>query len=89
MYWLTPPHHLFPEEFHKKHYGAQSLLIYNDPVHAVITLSDDGNIEIEGMKSSFFCDVDGKAAIGTDCWDTRKITPNVLSEKLWLPMEIS
>lgn len=89
MYWLTPPHHLFPEEFHAKHYGAQSLLIYNDPVHAVITLSEDGRISIDGMKSSFFHGVDGKAAIGTDCWDTRRITPNVLSEKLWLPMDLS
>ena len=89
MYWLTPPHHLFPEEFHAKHYGAQSLLIYNDPVHAVITLSEDGHIAIDGMKSSFFHGVDGKAAIGTDCWDTRRITPNVLSEKLWLPMDLS
>lgn len=89
MYWLTPPHHLFPEEFHAKHYGAQSLLIYNDPIHAVITLSDDGHIEIEGMESSFFYGIDGKAVLGTDCWDTRKITPNVLSEKLWLPMDLS
>jgi hypothetical protein len=63
MYWLTPPHHLFPDEFHEKYFGAQSLLIYNDPVHAVITLSEDGHFEIEGMQSSFFHGVDGKAAI--------------------------
>ena len=89
MFWWTPPHHLFSEEYHEKHYGAQSLLIYNDPVHAVITLSDDGMIEIEGMQSSFFEGLDAKPAFGNDFLDTRRITPNVLSEKLWLPMELN
>lgn len=89
MFWYTPPHHLFPEEYHEKHYGAQSLCIYNDPVHAVITISDDGMIEIEGMQSSFFCDIDAQTAFGTSVVEERRVTPHVLSEKIWLPMKLS
>jgi predicted phosphodiesterase len=89
MFWMPTTHHLFPDAFHETYFGSKSLLIYNDPVHAIVTLSDDGMIKIEGMESSFFCDVDAKAVLDNDCSGTRKITPNVLSETLWLPIKLN
>jgi len=88
MNYLSPPHHLFPKEFHKEHYGSQSCVIYNDPIHPIITLSDDGMIEIEGMESTFFHDVTLADATGSDCQHAIKVTPTVLSEKLWLPIKL-
>ena len=89
MYWMPAEHSFFPKEFHEKYPGAENCLIYNDPVHAVITLSEDGTIEIDGMESSFFCGVDYKMVMGRECHTSGvKITPNVLSEKLSLPIEL-
>lgn len=88
MYWMPTNHSCFPPEFHNKYPGASNCLYYNDPIHAVITLSEDGTIEIDGMESSFFCGIDHKTVMGKDCHACVKITPNVLSEKLWLPIEL-
>ena len=88
MYWTPTEHHLFPDEFHKAHEGAKKIAIYNDPIHAIITLTDDGTIEIEGMKSSFFYGVTKEMIEGTDCYSCRKSTPNVMSEKIKLPIEL-
>jgi len=88
MYWMPAEHKFFPEEFHEKYTGAKNCLIYNDPVHAIVTLSEDGTIDIEGMKSSFYCGVDHEMVMGTNCCNTVQIVPHVLSEKLWLPIEL-
>lgn len=88
MFWIPNEHRFFPQEFHDKHVGATNCLIYNDPVHAIITLSEDGTIEIDGMESSFYCDVDLQKVMGKDCFGGPKVTPNVLSEKLRLPIEL-
>lgn len=88
MYWMPTQHHLFPEEYHEAHPGARNIAIYNDPVHAVITLSDDGTIDIAGMKSSYFCGVGPLEVQGKDCCKAVKITPHVMSEKLQLPMKL-
>ena len=82
------PHNKFGEEFHKKHPGSAHLAIYNDPIHAVVTISDDGCIEIEGMESSFFMGVSKEDISGKSCHNGIKCTPNVLSEKLILPMKL-
>ena len=91
MYCLNSkdgPHDKFGEEFHKNHPGSAHLLIYNEPVHAIVTLSDDGCIEIEGMKGSFFKGVSKEMVSDSSCHNAIKITPNVLSEKLILPMKL-
>lgn len=88
MYWQPTVHHLFPEELHENHPGCQRCLIYNDPVHAVVTVYEDGKIEIDGMRSTFYNDVDLEKVCGKTHWDEVPVTPHVLSEKLWLPIEL-
>ncbi|MDD3585907.1 MAG: hypothetical protein PHQ75_01880, partial [Thermoguttaceae bacterium] len=49
---------LFPEELCKKHRSLDSTMVYNDPIHAVITMKQDGYIKIDGMESSMFMGVE-------------------------------
>ena len=55
--WVGKPHCLFPEEWYKTCECVGNQVIYSDPLSAVITLDSDGNLEIEGVKSSFVCGV--------------------------------
>lgn len=89
MCYLAEEHHLFPEEFHQAHPGARHCVIYNDPVHAIMTLSEDGTIEIDGMKSSFFHGI-SKASFTDNEYDDwgMLVTPDVMTEKIILPMEL-
>ena len=82
--WTGIPHNFYPKEITDRYSGADHTVIYNDPVHAIITLSEDGTIEIEGMKSSFFMGVDRAMVTGDHCVGGRKCTPDVLSAKLRL-----
>ena len=91
-YWIREDikHDRFGEEFHQKHPGASHTVIYNDPLSAIVTLSDDGTIEIEGTESSFYMGV-SKEDVSGNCCDSAikcKCTPNILSEKLILPMKL-
>lgn len=82
------PHNKFGEEFHKKHPGSAHLAIYNEPLSAIVTLSDDGCIEIEGMQGSFFMGVSKEMISESSCHAAIKITPSILSEKIILPMTL-
>lgn len=51
--WVENKHELFPEELNKSIKYMKHSIIYNDPLHAIVTL--EGNrIRIEGMESSMF-----------------------------------
>lgn len=88
MYWMgmQGEHYLYPEEFHKAHKESNQLLVYNDPIHAVITLSEDGCIDICGMESSFYCDVTKETAMG-DRNTPVKVLPRVLTDRICLPLK--
>ncbi len=55
--WLQKPHRLFPESVTVQYSLADHMAIYNDPLYAAVTLSDDGTVEIRGMRSSFYLGV--------------------------------
>ncbi len=50
--YLPTAHDLFPEEFKKEYVNAGHMAVYNDPIHAVVTL-EGTRIKIEGMESTF------------------------------------
>ena len=51
--WVNNEHSLYPKELYEKARFLKNNLIYNDPLHAIVTL--EGNtITIEGMESSMF-----------------------------------
>lgn len=78
--WVEGTHDLYPKEICEKHSLANHTVIYNDPVHAVITMNSDGLIKIEGMESSMFMDVTRTKA-GQPFADTsgRPVFPKVQS----------
>jgi len=57
--------------------------MFNDPVHAIITLSEDGQIKIDGMQSSLFMGVT-REMTGNAKFDahSRPTTANVQSVNL-------
>lgn len=55
--WVERTHDFYPEEICKQYSLANHTVIYNDPVHAVITMDSDGLLKIDGMESSMFLGV--------------------------------
>ena len=48
-FWCAESHRLFPEAVYREARLAGNTVIYDEPVHAVITLQSDGLIEIAGL----------------------------------------
>lgn len=51
--WIDNPHYLFPEELQKEFRSIIHQIIYTEALSAVVTISDNGIIEIEGGKCDF------------------------------------
>ena len=51
--WVENVHDHFPKELCEKYINLNHTVVYNDPVHAIITL-EGTSITIEGMESSMF-----------------------------------
>lgn len=83
--WIDKPHNFYPKELCEKHLYMKHTLIYNDPVHAIITLTDDGTIEINGMESTMYMGITKEMTENPPCdKGARRTTPNVLSAKFKL-----
>ena len=82
--WWDQTHQLYPEEMQRRIRLLNHCVVYNDPVHAIVTL-EGTTITIEGMESSFFMGV-GRKEAGWPEYDEagRPCTPTVLSAKLTL-----
>lgn len=87
MDWCDESHDRFPEELTSAYMRMNHQLLWIDPIHAVVTLREDGTIRIEGMKSRFFMDID-RQVLGYDLQDEdgRLCTPDVLSAEFKLNM---
>ena len=51
--WVPKAHDKYPPEIANKHRCARNTVMYNDPISAIITMTTDGQLTIEGQKSSF------------------------------------
>ena len=51
--WLDTEHHLYPKELEEQCSLIGHTINVNEAIHAVITLTDDGEIQIKGMEGSF------------------------------------
>ena len=82
--WVSPAHDKFPDELAAQYRCLRNTLMYNDPVHAIVTL-EGTTITIEGMESTMFMGI-GMAEIGRKLYDAagRPVTPAVQSVKLTL-----
>lgn len=82
--WVGVPHNHYPEELCKKASALSRIVMYNDPVHAVITL-EGTTVTIDGMESSFFMGI-GREHTDVPYLDAagRECTPHVSSAKFTL-----
>ena len=73
-------HNLFPAELRAQYDDIRRTVIYNEPLHAIITVTDEGEIKIDGMEGSYFMGVD-PTTIGNTLFDgaSRASTPNISS----------
>lgn len=87
MEWLAEPHDKFPKELTDKYSLMAHSLIFSEPIHAIVTLKEDGAIKIEGMKSGYFMNVDAET-IGRNTADKvgRICTSEVLSANIKINM---
>jgi predicted MPP superfamily phosphohydrolase len=84
--WLHNSHTFFPNEYYQNYELAGHMVIYKDPIHAVITLHSDGWLNIDGMKSSMLLDITREMTNNDRCDPAGRVaTPNILSTriKLW------
>lgn len=51
--WMAKPHSAYPAEYTKQWRLASHTVMWDDPVSAIITISQDGRIRVEGQKSRF------------------------------------
>ena len=83
--WLDNAHDLYPEEETRAIRLLNHTVCYNDPIHAVVTVSEDGGIEIKGMESSMLYGVRREDTPNPRCdADGRPVEPRVLSAKFRL-----
>ena len=75
--WIPHPHHSYPPELMAKYENSDHELLFTDPVHAIVTVTDDGEISIEGMQSSMYLGI------------TREMTGNSICDQAGLPCDPS
>ncbi len=82
FYWLQQEHDCYPADVNRRWEYANHTLIYTEPLHAIITLTEDGGIRIQGMKGGFLHGVtSAQSGNEPDCGG-RPITPVVQSADL-------
>ena len=78
--WMVNTHTAYPEEDVKRWKHARHVIAWNDPVSAIITISQSGHLKVEGQRSTFYRGVTPKmAGLPTTNGVGRLITPNVQS----------
>ncbi len=83
--WVPEAHDCYPAELCAEYRLANHTVIYNDPVHAIITL-EGTTITIDGMESSMFMGINRKETGVNPIYDNagRPVVPMVQSAKITL-----
>lgn len=55
--WINHTHHAYPAELMAKFAQSEHELLYTEPVHAIVTLTDRGELRIEGMQGGLLLGV--------------------------------
>lgn len=54
MDWLEKPHDKFPEELMAEYELVKHSVVWDEPLTAIVTVTDEGDIKIEGSESNWF-----------------------------------
>lgn len=81
--WVERTHDLYPKELCEKYSLVNHTVVYEDPVHAVITLDSEGLIKIDGMESKMLLGVTRtKAGLAFADSSGRPVFPKVQSAEM-------
>ena len=75
--WVTVPHHAYPPELMGKFECSEHELLFTEPVHALVTVNEDGEIRIDGMEGGMYQGI------------TREMTGNSAFDSAGLPCDAS
>ena len=83
--WVSNEHECYPKELCEKTRLLSHTVVYNDPIHAVITL-EGSTITIEGMESSMFMGINRAETKVNPLFDGmgRPVVPRVQNAKITL-----
>lgn len=81
--WFGPQyeHFCYSDEIHKKYPFLKDLVLYKEGLHCIITIDENGGIEIQGMEGNYQ-NVTPKELGLEDVWNGRSILPIVSSLKV-------
>lgn len=81
--WFGPEyeHFCYPAEIHKKYPYLKDMVLYREGLYAIITITEQGCIEIEGMEGHYQTISPEELGIKGK-WNGRAITPNISSLKI-------
>lgn len=78
--WMKTPHDRYPSEYSEKWRLVRHTVMWDDPVSAIITLTQDGLLRVEGQKSRFHLGIAPKdAGYPPADEDGRLTTPDIQS----------
>jgi 3',5'-cyclic AMP phosphodiesterase CpdA len=78
--WFGPQyeHFCYPEEVHERYPFLKDLVLYKDGLYAIVTITENGGVEIEGLKGQYQNISPGQLGLeGT--WNGRSVLPIVSS----------
>ncbi len=83
--WVDNAHQCYPKELCENISLLSNTVVFNDPIHAIITL-EGSTVTIEGMESSMFMGINRKETGNNPIFDQagRPVTPRVQSAKITL-----
>jgi predicted phosphodiesterase len=81
--WFGPEfeHFCYSSEIHGKYPYLKDIVLYNEPLSAIISIDEQHNIEIKGMEGDYQKITPKELGI-TGTWDGRIISSNVSSKRL-------
>lgn len=81
--WFGPQfeHFCYSDEIHKKYPFLKDLVLYKEGLYTIVTLTENGGIEIQGMKGHYQNISPEELGI-TGMWNGRPISPVVSSLNL-------
>lgn len=69
----------YSKEIHERYPGLKDMILYKDALHAIVTIVNDGQLKIEGMRSHYQNIIPSDVGIWNNMWNGVSIEPIVSS----------
>ncbi len=69
----------YSKEIHERYPGLKDMILYQDGLHAIVTITGDGQLKIEGMKGNYQNITPTDVGIWNNRWNGVSIEPIVSS----------